>query len=81
MMLCRLFRSLSRFLGHAMTSMMHHGMPAAPVVTHTRLRRDSLRTVSRRLRIRCGLLDLSSRSRGLLGGSLSRGGRRLGARR
>jgi hypothetical protein len=56
-----------------MTSMMHHGMPAPPVVTHTRLRRDSLRTVSRRLRIRCGLLDLSGRSCGLLGGILSRG--------
>ena len=65
-----------------MTPMMHHGMPVPAVVaTHTRLSRDSLRTVSRRLRIRCGLLDLSGRSCGLLPGTLSRGGRRLGARR
>jgi hypothetical protein len=64
-----------------MSSMMHHGMPTPPVVTHTRLRRDSLSTVSRRFGIRCGLLDLGGRSLGLLRGILSRGRRRLGARR
>jgi hypothetical protein len=62
-----------------MTPMVHRMPPTA--VAHARLRRDSLRTVSRRLGIRCGLLDLGGRSLGLLGGILSRGGRRLGARR
>jgi hypothetical protein len=61
--------------------MMHHGMPAPPVVTHARLCRDSLCAVSRRFGICCGLLDLGGRSLGLLRGILSRGGRRLGARR
>jgi len=80
MMLCRLFRSLSRFPRHAMTPMMHHGMPAV-MTTHLRLRRDRLCTVSRCLGIRRGLLDLGGRSLRLLGRILSCRGRCLRTRR